>query len=106
TGGDVIGSASEEAAMEFGPGLERPAPDHQILMVEWQLPDTIGALAPGIGYLERHEIEVFRPCLEIIEFGHAGDGSPKRWMNGNVGDDLAIYIDLPAVLEHCQVLRA
>src|SRR5262249_56639313 len=62
--------------------------------------------AVGAVERERHQLQVFRPRLEIVQRGGRTDGIAKGAMCGDVADELALEIDGAAVLQRPDVLGA
>ena len=100
--GEVVRRAAHEAAGQLRPGLERlPSLDH-LGVVARHLPGPADAAIRAIG-LERHQLDVLRPCLEVVERGRRAHRIAERRMLGDVRHELAVDIDRAAVLQRFDV---
>ena len=64
--GEMIRRAAHEAVGQRGPGLQRLAPLHHLGVVARHLPGAVDAAVRAFG-LERHQLDVFRLRLEVVE---------------------------------------
>ena len=104
-GGQVVRRTPEIAAGLGRPGLQRLAPLHHLLVAARHLP---GAIDPAVGAVraKRHELEIFRLGLVIIERSCRMHGVAKGRVLGDIADKLAVKIDGASVLERLDVLGA
>ena len=100
----MIGRPTEEAAVQLGPGLQRPSADDQILIALRKLPDAIGPLAAAVWRFERHQVRVVSPRRKVEQGSNRLDGSTKSGVLGDVRDHLTIDKDLPSILERVDVV--
>src|ERR1700733_11637744 len=56
--------------------------------------------------VERHQLKVLRPRLEVVHLGERGGGVCKGGMGPHVFDRLAFEIDAPGVTQGCQIVAA
>ena len=95
--GEVVRRAAHEAAGQLGPGLQRLAPLHHLGVVARHLPGAVDAAVRAVRR-ERHQLDVFRLGLEVVEHRRRLHGIAEGRMLGDVGDELAVDIDRAAVL--------
>src|SRR5580704_7369384 len=101
----MIRRAAAEAAGQSGPSLQRLAPLHQLLVIARHLPAAIDAAIRALR-LKRHQLDIFRLRLEVVELGRGEHSVAKGRVRGDVVDKLAVDIDGAAVLERLDVLGA
>ena len=94
----MVGRAPHEAERDAGPRLHRLAAQQHLLVVARHLPRPVDAAVGAVGN-EGHQLEVFRPRLEIVERGRRAHRVAERRMRGHVRDPLAVEIDRAAVAQ-------
>ena len=102
---EMIGRAAHEAVGLRGPGLQRLAALHHLAVVPRHLPGAVDAAIRAVGH-ERHQLDVLRLRLEIVERRRGFHRIAERRVLGDVGHELAVDIDRSAVLEGLDVLCA
>lgn len=101
----MIRRAAHEAARERRPRLQRLAAFHHLLVAARHLP---AAVDPAVGAvrLERHQLEIFRTRLKIVERRRRAHRIAEGLVLGDVGNELAVEIDGAAVLQRLDMLGA
>src|SRR4029077_1904375 len=98
TGSDMIRRPAEKTAGEFRPFAHRTPSVDQLLMTARQLPAAMDAgIAPGGWGRKGHALDIFWPRLIVVERCRRSRCIAECGMRGDVGDALAVDIDLAAV---------